>query len=48
MNRELTISHDSIDEAALIASRAMSNGMGAAIYFSGVVRGTEDEDSISA
>lgn len=48
MTRELSISHDPIDEAALIASRAMSNGMGAAIYFSGVVRGTEDEDSISA
>ena len=48
MTRELTLSHDPIDEAALIASRDMSHGMGAAIYFSGVVRGTEDEDSISA
>lgn len=48
MHRILTLTTDPIDEAALIATRAMSDGMGAAIYFSGVVRGTEDDDSISA
>lgn len=48
MKRELIISDAPIDEAALVSERVMSPGMGAAIYFSGVVRGTEEEDSISA
>ncbi len=48
MTRLLTISPDSIDEAALTASRKMSDGMGAAICFSGVVRGSEGRDAIKA
>ena len=37
-----------IDEAALQAQRCMSAGMGAVVYFLGVVRGREDEDPIKA
>lgn len=37
-----------IDEASLLTQRAMSPGMGAAIYFVGVVRGTEGNAAISA
>ena len=48
MNRSLTITRDPIDEPALVAGRTMSGGMGAAIYFIGVVRGTEDGSAISA
>lgn len=48
MNRELTISTTPIDEAALTAGRTMSNGMGAAITFAGIVRGSEGTDPISA
>ncbi len=48
MTRLLTISPDAIDEAALTASRKMSDGMGAAICFSGVVRGSEGRDAIKA
>lgn len=48
MKRELTISPDPIDEAALTAERTMSDGMGAAITFSGVVRGSEGNDAITA
>ena len=42
MRRELTISSAAIDEAALVRQRTMSSGMGAVIYFLGVVRGTEE------
>ena len=48
MKRQLTITTEPIHEAALLAQRAMSNGMGAAVYFLGVVRGTEGEVPISA
>jgi molybdopterin synthase catalytic subunit len=48
MKRELTISPAPIDEAALVSRRVMSGGMGAAIYFSGVVRGSEGTENISA
>lgn len=48
MKRQLTISRDPIDEAALAAQRAMSSGMGAAVYFSGVVRASEEQRTISA
>ncbi len=48
MTRSLTITKSPIDEAALIRERKMSDGMGAAIYFAGVVRGTEGNDSITA
>ena len=48
MKRELTISTAPIDEAALVRGRAMSAGMGAAVYFAGVVRGSEDGAGIRA
>jgi len=48
MKRELTITPDPINEAALIATRTMSPGMGAVVTFLGVVRGSEDGASISA
>jgi molybdopterin synthase catalytic subunit len=37
----LIITTEVINEAALVRGRRMSNQMGAAIYFSGVVRGAE-------
>ena len=48
MRRNLTITSQQIDESALIGSREMSHGMGAAVYFSGVVRGSEDGAEISS
>ena len=48
MKRELSITADAIDEAALVRSRTMSTGMGAAIYFAGVVRGNEAGAAINA
>ena len=48
VNRELTITTEPIDEAALLRSRAMSGGMGAAVCFLGVVRGSEDGNDIQA
>ena len=48
MHRELTISAEPIDEAALFGSRKLSTGMGAAIYFLGIVRGTEEGKAIEA
>ena len=48
MKRSLLITTTPIDEDALIAGRQMSTGMGAAIYFAGVVRDSEGEASISA
>src|SRR4051794_19472340 len=48
MKRHLAISTAPIDEPALVAERTMSSGMGAAIYFSGVVRDAEGENKISA
>ena len=48
MKRQLVITRDAIDEAALIRGRIMSHEMGAAIYFVGVVRGSEDRAAISA
>ena len=48
MKRQLTITTQPIDEAALLAQRAMSDGMGAVVYFLGVVRGTEGKAAISA
>jgi molybdopterin synthase catalytic subunit len=48
MKRQLTITKDAIDEAALLAGRTMSGGAGAAVYFAGVVRGTEDGAAIAA
>lgn len=48
MKRKLTITTEPIDEAALTRQREMSAGMGAALTFSGVVRGAEGEDPITA
>jgi len=48
MRRTLLLTDDPIDEPALVAGRPMSAGMGAAIVFSGVVRGSEDGAPIGA
>ena len=48
MHRSLTLTTAPIDEGVLVAQRAMSSGMGAAVYFSGVVRGTEGNSAITA
>jgi len=48
MYRELTITAAPINEAALLQSRKFSHGMGAVIYFLGVVRGTEEGATITA
>ena len=48
MKREVTITNEPIDEAGLLARRVMSPGMGAAVYFTGVVRGNENGAPISA
>lgn len=48
MKRQLTITEKPIDESALLRDRQMSDAMGAAIYFLGVVRGVEGEKTISA
>jgi molybdopterin synthase catalytic subunit len=48
MIRQFTITPDPIEEPALLSGRKMSNQMGAAIYFLGVVRGTEESATIQA
>ncbi|MCX6921870.1 MAG: molybdenum cofactor biosynthesis protein MoaE [Verrucomicrobia bacterium] len=48
MKRQLIINIQPIDESALLAQRSMSAGMGAAVYFLGVVRGSEGSTNISA
>ena len=48
LKRQLNITHQPIDEPALIRERKISGSMGAVIYFLGVVRGTEGERNISA
>jgi len=48
MKRQLKITTQPINEAELLAQRAMSDRMGAAVYFLGVVRGTEGAAAISA
>lgn len=48
MKRSVILSSEPIDEPALVRARAMSAGMGAAVYFSGVVRGSEGEAAIRA
>ncbi len=48
MLRQLTITTDPIDEAALLAGRALSADMGAVVYFLGVVRGKEAGAAIAA
>ena len=48
MKRHLTITTEPIDEATLLKQRSMSAGMGAVVYFLGVVRGTEGDANIGA
>jgi len=48
MKRQITIQTEPIDEPALLAARAMSPGMGAAVYFLGVVREMEAGSPIRA
>jgi molybdopterin synthase catalytic subunit len=48
MKRKLTITPNPIDEAGLQAGRTMSPGMGAVVYFLGVVRGHEEGQPIEA
>lgn len=48
MKRQLIIITEPINEAALISQRQISAGMGAVVYFLGVVRGSEDGKTISA
>ena len=48
MKKQLTITDKPIEEAALLAGRKMSSGMGAVVYFLGVVRETENAEAISA
>jgi len=48
MKKQLTITTEPIDEAALLSGRLVSDGMGAVVYFLGVVRGTEENQAISA
>ena len=48
MKKQVTITAEPIDERSLLAQRAMSSGMGAVVYFVGVVRGTEGTANIGA
>ena len=48
MKRQVILTSNRIDEAALVAVRTMTGGMGAAVCFSGVVRGSEAGESIRA
>ena len=48
MNRWLRIQTEPIDEAALQRERSISRGIGAAIYFLGIVREQEGENEIAA
>jgi molybdopterin synthase catalytic subunit len=48
MKRQLEITKNPIDEAALVGGRKMSNAMGAAVCFLGVVRGAEKGQPITA
>lgn len=47
MKTELTLSPAPIDEASLAKARSTSDGMGAVVSFSGVVRGLEEESPIT-
>ena len=48
MQRSLTITTEPIEEAALIAQRRLSSGMGAAVSFLGFVREREGGSTITA
>src|SRR5437899_12983937 len=48
MKRQLTITSELIDESVLVSQRRMSRGMGAVVYFAGVVRSDEEGRNIVA
>jgi molybdopterin synthase catalytic subunit len=48
VQRKLALTTEPIDEAALMSQRTFSTGMGAAIYFLGMVRGVEQGAPIAA
>ena len=48
MKKQLNITTEPINEAALVSRRELSVGMGAVVNFLGVVRGSEDGKTISA
>jgi molybdopterin synthase catalytic subunit len=48
MKSSLILTSEPIDEAVLTAGRVMSPGMGAAVYFAGIVRSSEEGQTISA
>lgn len=48
MLRKLAITDQPLDEALLVSQRTLSPGMGAVVYFLGVVRGTEGNAAITA
>ena len=48
MKRQLAITAEPILESKLVQQRVMSGGMGAAVYFTGVVRDTEQSAPIRA
>jgi len=48
MRRHLTLTTEPIDEPALLSARALSHDMGAAVYFLGFVRATEQGAALSA
>ena len=48
MRRQLTITDQAINEAAMLAGRSVSSAMGAVVYFLGIVRETEAGQAISA
>jgi molybdopterin synthase catalytic subunit len=48
MKRQLAITSEPIDEALLVGQRKMSANMGAAVYFTGVVRNSEEGAAIQA
>jgi molybdopterin synthase catalytic subunit len=48
MLRELKITSEAIDESAQVHRRSASSRMGAAVYFTGIVRGLEEAEPIVA
>jgi len=48
MKRSLTITTEPIDEPGLVSRRSQSAGMGAVVYFTGMVRGLEEGKEIQA
>ena len=48
MKRQVAFTAEAINEAALLGQRTTSAGMGAVVYFLGVVRGTEEAKTIAA